>query len=225
MSGGESPRTATGPEGNGWVLALHSSSETLGVALQPLHQPEIPARMAAFPLGRGLANSLLPCVETLLPARDWPRLARLAVATGPGGFTGTRLTVAMARTLAQQLNLSLDGISSFHLIARRLLATMPRGGTLILRQELPRHGVVAGLYQAEATALAGVAELSPPRLWSSETDLTRALGDHPHQMAQPSLPTDAGELLAFSQAAARSGLDAPWASVVPLYPTSPVAQG
>jgi tRNA threonylcarbamoyladenosine biosynthesis protein TsaB len=225
MIGEEPVPTRVGPEGDGWVLALHSSSETLGVALQPLNQPEIPARLGAFPLGRGLANSLLPCVETLLPAREWPRLARLAVATGPGGFTGTRLTVAMARTLAQQLDLPLDGISSFHLIARRLLAAEPGGSGLILRQELPRHGVVAGLYRVEASALAGVAELSPPRLWSGDIELTRALGDHPCQTAQADLPADVCELLAFSQEAARSGQAGQWASVVPLYPTSPVAQG
>jgi tRNA threonylcarbamoyladenosine biosynthesis protein TsaB len=225
MIGEEPAPTRMGSERDGWVLALHSSSETLGVALQPLNQPGIPPRMGAFPLGRGLANSLLPCVETLLPAREWTQLARLAVATGPGGFTGTRLTVAMARTLAQQLDLPLDGISSFHLIARRLLAAEPEGSALILLQELPRHGVVAGLYRVEASALAGVAELSPPRLWSGETELSRALGDHPCQTAQPDLPADAGELLAFSQAAARSDQAAPWANVVPLYPTSPVAQG
>ena len=211
-------------EGRGWLLALHSSSEILGVALQPLGRPEIPARMEAFPLGRALSNSLLPCVETVLPALEWPQLARLAVATGPGGFTGTRLTVAMARTLAQQLDLPLDGISSFHLIARRLLADAPDGASLIVSQALPRHGVVAGLYRAESTTLAGVAELAAPRLWPGEEDVTRSLGDHARHTAQPLLPADAAELLAFSQAAARVGRAAPWASVVPLYPTSPVEQ-
>jgi tRNA threonylcarbamoyl adenosine modification protein YeaZ len=180
--------------------------------------------MEAFPLGRGLSNSLLPCVEAVLPAKEWPQLARLAVATGPGGFTGTRLTVAMARTLAQQLDLPLDGISSFHLIARRLLAGQPSGTRLILCQDLPRHGVVAGLYRGESTALAGVAELCAPRLWPSEHDLTQALGPHARHVAQPQLPADAEELLAFSQEAARSGRKSPWAVVVPLYPTSPVEQ-
>ncbi|MEB3319015.1 MAG: tRNA (adenosine(37)-N6)-threonylcarbamoyltransferase complex dimerization subunit type 1 TsaB [Cyanobacteriota bacterium] len=213
-----------GDESRGWVLALHSSSDCLGVALQPLGQPETPARVEAFPLGRGLSNNLLSCVEAVLPAREWPQLARLAVATGPGGFTGTRLTVAMARTLAQQLDLPLDGISSFHLIARRLLAGQPNGTGLILCQDLPRHGVVAGLYQAETTALAGVAELCAPRLWPSEQHLSGALGPHARHTAQPLLPADAVELLAFSQEAARSGREAPWASVVPLYPTSPVEQ-
>ncbi len=218
------PAPAAGdPRDGGWLLALHSSSETLGVALQPLGRPADPPRLAAFPLGRALANSLLPCLESVLPAREWTRLARLAVATGPGGFTGTRLTVALARTLAQQLALPLDGFSSFHLIARRRLAAESSGASLILSQELPRHGVVAGLYTADPTSLAGVAERCAPRLWPSVDDLSRALGTHPHQAAEPLLPADAEQLLAFSQEAARSGLPAPWSSVVPIYPTSPVA--
>jgi len=221
VEGEREPREASAL---GWLLALHSSSDSLGVALQPLGRPEIPAKVEAFPLGRQLANSLLPCVEAVLPAREWPHLARLAVATGPGGFTGTRLTVAMARTLAQQLDLPLDGISSFHLMARRLLAEEANGVSLILSQELPRHGVVAGLYRADSTALAGVAELSAPRLWRDESARSSALGHHARHLAQPDLPRDACELLAFSQAAAHSGLEAPWAAVVPLYPTSPVEQ-
>jgi tRNA threonylcarbamoyl adenosine modification protein YeaZ len=218
------PVPAVGDPGDGgWLLALHSSSETLGVALQPLGRPAEPARLAAFPLGRALANSLLPCLESVLPAQAWPQLGRLAVATGPGGFTGTRLTVALARTLAQQLALPLDGLSSFHLIARRLLAAEPGGTSLILSQELPRHGVVAGLYRTDPSTLAGVAELCAPRLWPNVDELTRTLGVHPHQAAAPLLPADAEQLLAFSQEAARHGQPAPWSSVVPLYPTSPVA--
>jgi tRNA threonylcarbamoyladenosine biosynthesis protein TsaB len=215
-------RESVDPGPGGWLLALHSSSESLGVALQPLGHQEVSPVMEAFPLGRGLANELLPCVETLLPAREWPHLARLAVATGPGGFTGTRLTVAMARTLCQQLALPLDGISSFHLMARRVLAGNPSREPVILWQNLPRHGLVAGLYRLDASSPGGVSELDPPRLYRQEGDLVQALGSHARYPAQPSIPADAGELLAISQEVARLGRAAPWASVVPLYPTSPV---
>jgi tRNA threonylcarbamoyladenosine biosynthesis protein TsaB len=194
----------------GWLLALHSSSEILGVALQPLGQPEVPAQLQSFAMGRELANSLLPCVEAVLPASEWIHLARLAVAIGPGGFTGTRLTVAMARTLCQQLGLPLDGISSFHLIARRLFS------------EAPRAEPLAGLYGADASSPGGVVELQAPRLYRTEGDLTSTLGHHGQLPAQPQLPADAAQLLVFSQEAARRGVRAPWASVVPLYPTSPV---
>lgn len=215
--------TATADHGPpGWLLALHSSSDTFGVALQPLGQQEVPPAIQAFPLGRALANDLLPCVEAVLPARQWKQLARVVVATGPGGFTGTRLTVAMARTLCQQLGLPLDGISSFHLMARRLLVENPTSEPVTLCQELPRHGVVAGLYRLDSTSPGGVAELNPPQLYRQEDDLVRVLGHHSRYAAQPQLPSDAQELLAISQERARLGWPAPWVSVVPLYPTSPV---
>lgn len=66
------------------LLALHSSSDTLGVGVQSLPLDGEPAgepRLAAYPLGRRLSNALLPCLEELLPADQWPRLARLVVQT------------------------------------------------------------------------------------------------------------------------------------------------
>lgn len=204
------------------LLALHSSSETLGVGLEPLAGADPAARqLACFPLGRALSNELFACVESLLPAEQWPRLARLAVATGPGGFTGTRLTVVLARTLAQQLGLPLDGPSSFLLTARRLWrapgAPQP-GGWLV--QPLPRHGLVAGLYGPDGAG--GLAERLAPRLYREEEEL-RAVADLPLLPAEPLLPDDVAELLDLSRAAAAAGVAAPWQPVLPLYPTSPVA--
>jgi tRNA threonylcarbamoyl adenosine modification protein YeaZ len=214
------------------LLALHSSSDTLGVALQSLAPaPESPL-LAAFPLGRGLSNQLLSCIETVLPAAAWTRLARLAVATGPGGFTGTRLTIVVARTLAQQLALPLDGISSFRLMARRLhrRGEAPASGPFWLVQDLPRHGQVAGLYAADPEALGGIAETLSPCLYRQGPDLEAAAlqadaAAAPRLPAGPELPQDAAELLAFGQDAAHRHLSAPWAPVLPLYPTSPVGAG
>ncbi|MCS5692361.1 tRNA (adenosine(37)-N6)-threonylcarbamoyltransferase complex dimerization subunit type 1 TsaB [Cyanobium sp. FGCU-6] len=214
------------------LLALHSSSDTLGVAAQTLALEPEPARLAAFPLGRALSNQLLTCLETVLPAAVWPRLARLAVATGPGGFTGTRLTIVVARTLAQQLAVPLDGISSFRLIARRLhrQGAAPARGPFWLLQDLPRHGQVAGLYAADPQALGGIAEALPPCLYRQNRDLDAAAERAgavaaPRCAAVPELPQDAAELLVFGQDAARRRLSAPWAPVLPLYPTSPVGTG
>ena len=204
------------------LLALHSSSETLGVGLEPLSGADPAARrLASFPLGRALSNELFACVESLLPAADWPQLARLAVATGPGGFTGTRLTVVLARTLAQQLQLPLDGPSSFLLSARRLgrQGGLPAAGGFWLVQPLARHGLVAGLYGPDGSAMR---EWRAPRLYRSEEEL-RAAADLPQLAAEPRLPDDVAELLDFSREAAAAGAPAPWEPVLPLYPTSPVA--
>ncbi len=223
----------------GWLLALHSSSDTLGVGLSRLGPVPLksglqggaegpgaclePERLAAFPLGRSLSNQLLECVESVLPAADWSRLRRLSVATGPGGFTGTRLTVVLARTLAQQLALPLDGVSSFQLIARRLWQASLDPTPFWLVQSLPRRGVVAGRYAAEVGVPGGIAELQAPRLYASGARFEGAC--HP---AEPQLPEDVAQLLAISQArwgGGGAGLAAPWEPVLPLYPTSPVAEG
>lgn len=199
-----------------WLLALHSSSEVLGVGLQRCGDPGA-ARTAAFPLGRTLSNQLLACVEQLLPASEWPQLDRLVVATGPGGFTGTRLTVVLARTLAQQLGIPLHGVGSFRLVAARHRITVP---TWVV-QPLPRRGVVAGLYGPDASGLAGVRELEPPRLFAGGTTLRPG----PQLAGQALLPADVDTLLAIGQEAERLQLAGPWQPVLPVYPTSPVGGG
>jgi tRNA threonylcarbamoyladenosine biosynthesis protein TsaB len=214
-------RAAGGEDAQGWLLALHSSSEVLGVGLQRLGTQQ-PERLEAFPLGRALSNRLFECIEAVLPAADWPQLARLAVATGPGGFTGTRLSLALARTLAQQLALPLDGVSSFQLAARRLWrgGRGPAAGPGWLVQDLPRRGTVAGLYEPDRSVPGGIAERRAPRLYPDAAALEGA----PLLPASPVLPDDAAELLAIAQAVWAAGLEAPWQSVLPLYPTSPVGE-
>ncbi|MEO1003810.1 MAG: tRNA (adenosine(37)-N6)-threonylcarbamoyltransferase complex dimerization subunit type 1 TsaB [Cyanobacteria bacterium J06638_7] len=206
-----------------WLLALHSSSGELGVALRHL-DGGLPDRLATFPLGRSLSNRLLDCVEQVLPAAHWPTLARLAVATGPGGFTGTRLSVVMARTLAQQLQLPLDGVSSFLLVARRLGLATPTW----LVQELPRRGLVAGLYGPATPDGSGdpdvVAEWRAPRLHADAASLA-ALHPAPRREASVLAAADVVELLALSHRAHRAGEPAPWQPVLPIYPTSPVGVG
>ena len=196
------------------VLALHSSSPVLGVGLLDLERPDQPPRLASFDLGRALSNQLLACIEQLLPAERWCELERLAVAIGPGGFTGTRLTVVLARTLASQLALPLDGISSFALIAARLGLLEPTW----LCQTLPRRGVVAGLYAPDSAGASGVIELEAPRLFAEAGPGPQG----PCREALVQLPGDVAQLLTI--AASRRGTAAPWQPVLPLYPTSPVGE-
>lgn len=196
------------------LLALHSSSPVLGVALLDLDRPDAPPALQAFDLGRALSNQLFDSIEQLLPAARWSELGRLAVATGPGGFTGTRLTVVLARTLAQQLQLPLDGVCSFALVAARLALSEPTW----LCQNLPRRGTVAGLYQADSAAVCGVAELAAPRLFPVGTELPPG----PCAAAAVQIPDDLLPLLRWSAAQAAAASPAPWQLVLPLYPTSPV---
>ena len=67
------------------LLAMHSCTECFGVALQDRLNPQTP-NVLVFEDGRGLSNSLISRVESLLPRERWRELDALAVATGPGGF-------------------------------------------------------------------------------------------------------------------------------------------
>ena len=205
------------------LLALHSSSETLGVAVLDCRDPKTSLRSSTFPMGRGLSNSLFSCVEELLPSASWPHLARLAVATGPGGFTGTRLTVVMARTLAQQLGCSLDGVSSFALMAPRLaIALSPEQmqKPFWIVKPMRRRGTVAGCYQLQMAAEEGPAltavELATPHLLADGIEVSPALH------AQDDVAKDVEYLLEYCAAAHRLGQEVSWTKVLPLYPTSPL---
>lgn len=189
------------------LLALHSCTDRFGIAVQDAGG--IP-RVAVFDDGRGLSNSLIERVDSLLPRSQWPALQGLAVATGPGGFTGTRLSVVMARTLAQQLNCPLLGVSAFALMAPRLQC---REQPFWITQELPRRGVVAGQYRVEGDA---VTELERPHLLSDDRVVTPAC------KAEVDVEADVACLLAALQRCLERGESLPWQGVLPIYPTSPV---
>lgn len=57
-------------------------------------------------------------LEQFIQPQSWSDLSFIAVAKGPGSFTGTRMGVVTARTLAQQLNIPLFAVSTLAALAR-----------------------------------------------------------------------------------------------------------
>ena len=167
-------------------------------------------RVMGFDDGRSLSNSLIERVVSLLPNGRWREFKGLAVATGPGGFTGTRLSVVMARTLAQQLGCPLLGVSSFALMAQRLA---PDEQPFWITQPLPRRGVVAGEYRVRAAV---VEERQAPHLLKAD-QLVR-----PAVEAVVDVDADVATLLGCLQLALQRDEPLPWQPVLPIYPTSPV---
>ncbi|WP_417604206.1 tRNA (adenosine(37)-N6)-threonylcarbamoyltransferase complex dimerization subunit type 1 TsaB [Primorskyibacter flagellatus] len=68
---------------------------------------------------RGQAERLMPLLEDMLTAEGlgWCDLDALGVGTGPGNFTGIRISVSAARGLALALGIPAVGISAFELLA------------------------------------------------------------------------------------------------------------
>ncbi len=205
------------------LLAMHSCTEKLGVAILDSRNPEKSLISSTFNSGRKLSNNILHCVEELLPAKSWPKLGRLAVAIGPGGFTGTRLSIVFARTLAQQLNCPLDGFSSFALMAPRLASQLSENEKykpFWITQTLNRQRVVAGQYQLKANTQAekfeDVLELISPNL------LDPNLKAGPKINATEDVEKDVVRLLRLSLLARNMNIKSEWVKILPIYPTSPV---
>jgi tRNA threonylcarbamoyl adenosine modification protein YeaZ len=74
----------------------------------------------SWPAGHRHSEELLPHVAGVLGvAGATPRQLRaIVVGTGPGGFTGLRVGLATAKTLAHQLRLPIVGVSSAEAIVR-----------------------------------------------------------------------------------------------------------
>ena len=206
-----------------FLLALHSSSQTLGVAVQDLRENPESIKKSTFQIGKKLSNNLFTCINQLLPYKYWNKIARIAVATGPGGFTGTRLSIAMSRTIAQQLQCQLDGISSFSLMAKRLSENnnlIASDKPFWIKSYLKRRGIIAGQYQLKANSNIAycnrVLELKIPSLIKVEESISPAIE------AKENISEDTLELLRISCSAHNIGKESLWEKVLPIYPTSPV---
>jgi tRNA threonylcarbamoyl adenosine modification protein YeaZ len=94
-------------------------------------------------------------LQEFLAPQTWSDLAFIAVAKGPGSFTGTRIGVATARTLAQQLNIPLFAISTLAgIVAHQRDSNPPQfpENELIAVQLPARRGqYFVAIYQATAT--------------------------------------------------------------------------
>ena len=70
-------------------------------------------------MDKGQAERLFPLIEEVLAEAEvtWDNLSAIAVGTGPGNFTGIRISVSAARGLAMSLNIPAIGVSRFHAMA------------------------------------------------------------------------------------------------------------
>ncbi|WP_288938320.1 tRNA (adenosine(37)-N6)-threonylcarbamoyltransferase complex dimerization subunit type 1 TsaB [uncultured Roseovarius sp.] len=71
-------------------------------------------------MGRGQAERLMPLLQEVLAegGAAWADLDRIGVGTGPGNFTGIRISVSAARGLALALEIPALGVSGFEAIAQ-----------------------------------------------------------------------------------------------------------
>jgi tRNA threonylcarbamoyl adenosine modification protein YeaZ len=98
-------------------LAIDTSSAVLTLALGTLDGADLKSRDRAWHLDREISAQLHPLLKDFMRPQQWTDLGWIAVLKGPGSFTGTRIGVVTARTLAQQLNIPLFGFSNLAIAA------------------------------------------------------------------------------------------------------------
>lgn len=98
------------------VLAIDTSTNVLGVALA--NEKGIIGEYVSN-MSKNHSVRAMPAIELLLSSCDMKpaNLDKIVVAKGPGSYTGVRIGVTIAKTLAWSLGIELTGISSLEALA------------------------------------------------------------------------------------------------------------
>lgn len=93
------------------ILGFDTSAAHCAAAL--LSDDKILAQ-TLLPMQKGQAENLVPILEAVLQeaGKTWGDLAAIGVGTGPGNFTGIRISVACARGMALSLGIPAIGVTS-----------------------------------------------------------------------------------------------------------------
>lgn len=131
------------------VLALEGALGAFSVAIA-----SGPAKIARSLEGRAALEEGLGAIEALLDEAGLTlrELGGIAVGTGPGGFTGLRIAISYAKSLALGAALPLTGVSSFDILDAaasaasrfpRLTVVQGRTGIVCIRRTDPDRARVA----------------------------------------------------------------------------------
>ena len=124
------------------ILAMDTSNKPLSLAIL---ENEETLGQVMLNIQKNHSITLMPAIDFLMNSLDMKPadLDRIAVAQGPGSYTGLRIAVATAKTLAHTLKIELVGVSS-------LLALVPEQveGLVIPIMDARRNNVYAGFYQS-----------------------------------------------------------------------------
>ena len=108
------------------ILAIETSGKFLSAACLEKNQTQSILRAEVFyNIGLKHSEKLKEICQNLMHTCGWnlTDLTHLAVSTGPGSFTGLRVGITFARTLAQILQKPLIGIPIFEILAEGLDTT------------------------------------------------------------------------------------------------------
>ncbi|MBM7616788.1 tRNA threonylcarbamoyl adenosine modification protein YeaZ [Weissella uvarum] len=125
------------------TIAFDTSNQALSVAI--FEDEQLLAQREAN-VARNHSTQLMPFIDELVQGVGWrPQdLTRVVVSQGPGSYTGLRIGVTTAKTLAFTLKIALAGVSSLALLASNADQTE---ALIVPMMDARNHNIYAGAYQ------------------------------------------------------------------------------
>lgn len=125
------------------LLAIDTSNQVMSIAV--LEDQKIIGELTTN-LKRNHSERLMPAIDDLMKEvnMDIQEIDRIAVAKGPGSYTGLRIGVTTAKTLAWTMKKELVGISSLKIMAANV---NPTNAYIVPLMDARRGNIYTGLYQ------------------------------------------------------------------------------
>lgn len=221
-------------ESKQYGFALHTSSPQLGVALSNFSGD---SRSQIWDLGRDMSTHLQQYIVDFLKPQTWKDLAFIAVAKGPGSFTGTRMGVVTARTLAQQLDIPLFAVSTLAAVAWSHFSQIPpsptsmteggvKGSVIAVQMPAQRGQLFTAIYQLPPSSSI-LMPLFPDSVLSPEKwQQTLSSWSTPYQLVE--IPAGVGlgnsvsSVLELAYGDWQQGKHPHWSEALPFYGQHPV---
>jgi tRNA threonylcarbamoyl adenosine modification protein YeaZ len=205
---------------NKYGLALHTASRQLGLAISNFAGDY---RYATWNLDRDLATHLHQYLVEFIQPQTWADLAFIAVAKGPGGFTGTRIGMVTARTLAQQLDIPIFAISTLAAFAYESNQKSTLNQDIALQMPAQRGQLFGAVYSVNQDS--GLTELFPDTVMTPESWLEKleSWGDSYRLIEVGSeLGASVYSVLELAYLDWKMGLRPGWSDALPYYGQHPV---
>jgi tRNA threonylcarbamoyl adenosine modification protein YeaZ len=203
-------------------LALHTTSPQLGLTISNFAGE---SRSQTWDLGRSLSTDLHQILMEFIAPQTWTDLAFIAVAKGPGSFTGTRLGVVTARTLAQQLEIPLFAISTLATVARfqqQKDTSIPEESLIIVQMPAQRSQIFAAIYKTSKSQLITLLPDTALTLEVWQQTLDKCPTPYHLIRAETDLGATSTALLELAYLDWQLGLRPTWSDALPFYGQHPV---
>ncbi|OUL21291.1 tRNA (adenosine(37)-N6)-threonylcarbamoyltransferase complex dimerization subunit type 1 TsaB [Nostoc sp. RF31YmG] len=202
-------------------LALHTTTPELGLAINNFAGD---TRSQLWDLGRDLSSLVHQYLIEFIQPQTWSDLALLAVAKGPGGFTGTRIGVVLARTLGQQLEIPVFAVSTLAAVAWSEVVQSQKTDAIAIQMPAQRGQVFGAIYQPSPDGLGLTALLADtvftPEAWQE----TLAKSQTTYQLieAKSALAATVTSILELAYLDWQQGKRPLWSEALPYYGQHPV---